>query len=140
MKVMYFLVVTVFASVILLESLVMTRIGFLKLWTQATMHVSTPASSPTLSKTHKEHDSKIWEKRGNSQDCILPPFFQVWKQAQGGGAQSYNTPCLIKLELESRPTMPTVPQSSLSTAFVVQRAALEFSRWDERDTLRISVS
>lgn len=95
------------------------------------------ASSPTPVKTHKQHDGKRWERMGNSQDFSSSPLLQIGKQAQGGGAQSYNTPCLIKLESEPR---PTVPQSSLSAALVVQGEALEFSRWDKRATLSINVS
>ena len=35
---------------------------------------------------------------------------------------------------------PSIPQSSLSTAFVVQGEALEFSVWDKRETLSVSLS
>lgn len=46
---------------------------------------------------------------GNSQDCGSSPLLRIGKQAQGSGAQSYNTPWLLELEPEPR---PTVPQSS----------------------------
>ena len=36
--------------------------------------------------------------------------------------------------------IPPYPQSSLSTAFVVQGEALEFSVWDKRETLSVSLS
>lgn len=59
------------------------------------------------------------------------------RQTQLGAAQVYNSPYLIKLELELRPTFL---QGSLSTGFAVHGEALEFSMYDKRHTLSVSVA